>query len=156
MAEELGIPPDEVAERCAEYYLHYGTTLAGLVAHGCQVDYQHWHDKVHASLPYEQYLKPDPALRDMLDSIPLPKVVFTNADRAHAARCLDLLGIAGCFRRVIAFEDVMEAAAEQGLVRHGCPVVCKPNRQAFDVALALAGGLQPSTTLWLDDRWGRQ
>jgi FMN phosphatase YigB (HAD superfamily) len=101
-------------------------------------------------------IQPDPALRDMLDSIPLPKVVFTNADRAHAARCLDLLGIAGCFRRVIAFEDVMEAAAEQGLVRHGCPVVCKPNRQAFDVALALAGGLQPSTTLWLDDRWGRQ
>lgn len=57
MAEELGLPPDEVAERCAEYYLHYGTTLAGLVAHGCQVDYQRWHDRVHASLPYEKYLK---------------------------------------------------------------------------------------------------
>jgi FMN phosphatase YigB (HAD superfamily) len=66
----------------------------------------------------------------MLDSIPLPKYLFTNADVAHAARCLELLGLASCFQRVIAFEDVMAAAEAEGLVHHGCPVVCKPNRQA--------------------------
>lgn len=57
----------------------------------------------------------DPKLRELLLSIPLPKFVFTNADRTHARRCLDLLGIADCFERVIAFEDVMEAAEQVGL-----------------------------------------
>lgn len=41
------------------------------------------------------------------------------------------------------------------MVHHGRPVVCKPNRQAFDIALRLAGSGDPSTTLWLDDRCGR-
>ncbi|EFN58075.1 hypothetical protein CHLNCDRAFT_11898, partial [Chlorella variabilis] len=151
MAERLGIPADEVAEQCADLYLNYGTTLAGLVANGHAVDYADWHAAVHASLPYESYLRPDPALRDLLDSIPLPKYIFTNADAAHAARCLGLLGVAGCFAGVIAFEEVQAAAAAAGLAHHGCPVVCKPNRQAFELAMQLAGGLQPSTTLWLDD-----
>lgn len=88
----------------------------------------------------------------MLLSLPLPKYVFTNADRTHAATCLRLLGIADCFDGVICFEEVMEAAAEAGLARHGRPVVCKPNRQAFEIALRLAGGGEPGTTLWLDDR----
>lgn len=35
MAERLGVPADEVAEKCADLYLNYGTTLAGLVASGC-------------------------------------------------------------------------------------------------------------------------
>lgn len=151
MVEKLDIPADEVAEKCADLYLNYGTTLAGLVANGYKIDYDDWHASVHGSLDYEQYLKPDPALRAMLDSIPLPKAIFTNADRAHAARCLDLLGITECFERVISFEEVMEAAEQAGMVHHGCPVVCKPNRQAFDVALKLVGGPQPSSTLWLDD-----
>ena len=37
--------------------LNYGTTLAGLVAHGHKIDYDDWHASVHGSLPYEQYLK---------------------------------------------------------------------------------------------------
>ncbi|PSC69793.1 Suppressor of disruption of TFIIS [Micractinium conductrix] len=151
MAERLGFPADEVQEKCADFYLNYGTTLAGLVAHGYQVDYDDWHAFVHGSLDYEKYLQPDPALRAMLDSLPLPKYVFTNADRAHAKRCLDLLGITECFIRVISFEEVMEAAAEAGLTHHGCPVVCKPNRQAFDIALQLAGSPTPGATLWADD-----
>lgn len=40
---------------------------------------------------------------------------------------------------------------QAGMVHHGRPVVCKPNRQAFDIALRLAGGAAPSATLWLDD-----
>ncbi|CAI5500163.1 unnamed protein product [Closterium sp. Naga37s-1] len=61
---------------------------------------------VHGRLPYH-LLKPDPALRHLLDSLPQRKFVFTNADRAHASRCLHLLGLEGCFDAVIAFEDVM-------------------------------------------------
>lgn len=151
MAEHLGFPPDEVAEACADFYLNYGTTCAGLVAHGYRIDYEHWHAQVHGSLAYEQYLQPDPTLRKLLKSIPLPKYVFTNADQDHAQRCLELLGIADCFQRVIAFEDVQQAAAEAGLTHHGVPVVCKPNRQAFDLALKMAGSPEPAATLWVDD-----
>ncbi|KAL4427910.1 hypothetical protein ABPG75_001999 [Micractinium tetrahymenae] len=151
MVERLDFPPDEVAEACADYYLNYGTTLAGLVANGYKVDYDAWHAAVHGSLPYEEYLQPDPALRTLLLSIPLPKYVFTNADRTHAARCLQLLGVADCFERVIAFEDVMEAAEQAGLTHHGCPVMCKPNRQAFEIALKMAGSPEPAATLWVDD-----
>lgn len=57
MVERLGFPADEVAEACADFYLNYGTTLAGLVAHGYKVDYDDWHAQVHGSLPYEQYLQ---------------------------------------------------------------------------------------------------
>lgn len=40
---------------------------------------------------------------------------------------------------------------QAGLTHHGCPVVCKPNRQAFEVALQLAGSPEPPATLWVDD-----
>ena len=103
--------------------------------------------------PTRSLPQPDPTLKRLLDSIPHPKYIFTNADIKHADRCLALLGIADCFDGVIAFEQVMQAAEEAGLAHHGCPVVCKPNRQSFDIALRLAGGAQASTTLWLDDRW---
>ena len=43
--------------------------------------------------PHTHILQPDPALRALLLSLPLPKVVFTNADRVHAERCMSILGI---------------------------------------------------------------
>lgn len=177
-------------------------TLTKRLWHGRLVWLLHSSPAGPPALPAAQ---PDPTLRTLLRSIPLPKFVFTNADRAHAARCLELLGITDCFERVIAFEDVMEAAEQvrgpgmfvscrrgshlprmlcagallcvpscrgtslqleaslgcrrrptdaalqAGLTHHGCPVVCKPNRQAFDIALKLAGSPEPAATLWADD-----
>lgn len=78
----------------------------------------HQLDRPPLALPLHP-LQPDPALRALLDSIPLPKHIFTNADRRHAERCLSLLGIRDCFDSVICFEDVMEAAAEVGCGLHG-------------------------------------
>lgn len=72
---------------------------------------QHTHPTAPLPAPPPQ---PDPTLRALLDSIPLPKHIFTNADRKHAERCLDLLGIRSCFDSVICFEDVMEAAEQVG------------------------------------------
>eukprot|EP00887_Chlorella_sp_A99_P002750 scaffold6.g2750.t1 len=151
MVERLGIAPDEVAELCTELYLTYGTTLAGLVAKGHVIDYDDWHLNVHATLDYESYLAPDPELRSLLESLPAPKWVFTNADAAHAERCLAILGVRHCFRGVVCFESVMAAAAARGWSRHGRPVVCKPNRQAYALAAEAAGGPAPAATLWLDD-----
>ncbi len=151
MRDKLGVPTSEVEEMCRELYLNYGTTLAGLVARGYTVDFEDWHATVHGSLPYDTLIKPDPKLKALLDAIPVPKYVFTNADRAHADRCLSIMGLGSCFRGVIAFEDVMEEAQRRGMVHHNKPVVCKPNRQAFDLALALAGGAKAATTAFFDD-----
>ena len=52
---------------------------------------------MHHRLPYRQLLGRDEALREILASIQLPKFIFTNADRKHAAICLELLGIADLF-----------------------------------------------------------
>ena len=71
---------------------------AGLVEHGYQIDFDDWHAYVHGTLPYERLLAEDSAMRALLQSIPLPKYVFTNADRAHAERCLRLMGITDLFQ----------------------------------------------------------
>jgi hypothetical protein len=34
----------------------------------------------------------------VLQAVPVPKWVFTNADVTHAERCLELLGIRDCFQ----------------------------------------------------------
>ena len=66
-------------------------------AEGYKLDADHFHQAVHGSIDYARHLKPDLELRELLLSIQLPRVVFTNADRAHAERCLELMGIADCF-----------------------------------------------------------
>ncbi|PIA54719.1 hypothetical protein AQUCO_00900949v1 [Aquilegia coerulea] len=60
---------------------------------------------VHGRLPYEN-LKPDPVLRSLLLSLPIQKVIFTNADRIHVAKVLSRLGLEGCFEGVICFETL--------------------------------------------------
>lgn len=122
-----------------------------LQAAGHTVDFDDWHAYVHGTLPYEEYLKPDPKLKGILDSIPLPKYVFTNADIKHAERCLKLLGLRCCFKKIICFESIMEAAALEGMVHHNKPVICKPNRQAFELALKQADDAEGPTTAFFDD-----
>ena len=56
-----------------------------------------------------------------------------------------------CFQGVICFETIMAAAEEQGMVHHTKPVVCKPNRHAFELALVQAGGADIATTAFFDD-----
>lgn len=126
-----------------------GTTLAGLVAasdhvpHAGRDFYDAWHDAVHATLPLESMLRPDPAVRAVLASLPQKLVIFTNADRAHAVRCLELLELRDLFpdteKDVICFETIMDAAEAAGLVRRGRPVVAKPADAAVRLALAHAG-----------------
>ncbi|CAI7874749.1 unnamed protein product [Closterium sp. NIES-53] len=106
MVQHLGFSADTSGEEAIRLYKEHGTSMAGLRAEGYAFDFDDWHAFVHGRLPYH-LLKPDPALRHLLESLPQRKFVFTNADRAHASRCLHLLGLEGCFDAVIAFEDVM-------------------------------------------------
>ncbi|KAA3487598.1 HAD-superfamily hydrolase, subfamily IA, variant 3 [Gossypium australe] len=105
MVEKLGIEKDKVVEVSNILYKNYGTTMAGLRAIGYDFDYDDFHRYVHGRLPYEN-LKPDPSLRSLLQTLPLRKIIFTNADKVHAAKALTKLGLEDCFEGILCFETL--------------------------------------------------
>ncbi|KAF7143477.1 hypothetical protein RHSIM_Rhsim05G0194000 [Rhododendron simsii] len=105
MVEKLGIDRSKIPALSNLLYKNYGTTMAGLRAIGYDFDYDEYHSFVHGRLPYEN-LKPDPVLRHLLLSLPIRKVIFTNADKVHAAEALSRLGLEDCFERIICFETL--------------------------------------------------
>ena len=135
MREQMNIPAAEIPKLREYYYLHYGTTLRGLQIH-YGIEAKRYLNYVH-DLPLHKYLKPDPALRDMLLSIPKRRWVFTNSDRPHAERVMSMLGIEDCFDGMV---DVYAMEPH-----------CKPKQEAYDFALKLAGGADPRTCALLDD-----
>ncbi|XWS43732.1 hypothetical protein CRYUN_Cryun16bG0128900 [Craigia yunnanensis] len=105
MVEKLGKEKDKIVELSNLLYKNYGTTMAGLRAVGYDFDYDEYHRYVHGRLPYEN-LKLDPQLRSLLLTLPLRKIIFTNADKVHAAKALSKLGLEDCFEGVICFETL--------------------------------------------------
>ncbi|KAK9016256.1 hypothetical protein V6N11_078759 [Hibiscus sabdariffa] len=105
MVEKLGIEKDKIVELSNLLYKNYGTTMAGLRAVGYDFDYDEYHSYVHGRLPYDN-LKPDPQLRSLLMTLPLRKIIFTNADKIHAAKALSKLGLEDCFEGIICFETL--------------------------------------------------
>uniref|UniRef100_A0A0D3EZ86 Uncharacterized protein n=2 Tax=Oryza TaxID=4527 RepID=A0A0D3EZ86_9ORYZ len=169
MIEKLGVEESISLELCVLLYKQYGTTMAGLRAVGYQFDYDDFHSYVHGRLAYEK-IKPDPVLRNILLSLPIRKVVFTNGDRIHASRALKRLGIEDCFERVVCFEtlnptssslsaagqveifDIMKHLAhpEPGVELPKSPILCKPNIDAMLQALKVAS-INPKTSILFDD-----
>jgi pyrimidine 5'-nucleotidase len=119
----------------AQLFQTYGTTLRGLVAL-YDIDSQEYLDFVH-DIPIEEFINPDPALRDLLASYPQRKLIFTNADSNHARRVIKALGIQDIFELIIDIQDINPH--------------CKPMTEAFDRALDLAGKLDPHTCVMVDD-----
>ncbi|KAL4324957.1 hypothetical protein GQ457_11G007390 [Hibiscus cannabinus] len=105
MVEKLGVEKDKVVELSDLLYKNYGTTMAGLRAVGYDFDYDEYHSFVHGRLPYEN-LKPDSSLKSLLQTLPLRKIIFTNADRVHAVKALSKLGLEDCFEGIICFETL--------------------------------------------------
>uniref|UniRef100_A0A7N0U6J2 Uncharacterized protein n=1 Tax=Kalanchoe fedtschenkoi TaxID=63787 RepID=A0A7N0U6J2_KALFE len=105
MVEKLGIEESKIHDYCNLLYKNYGTTMAGLRAIGYNFDYDEYHSIVHGRLPYGN-LKPDPVLRNILLNLPVRKVIFTNADKVHAAEVLNRLGLEECFESIICFETL--------------------------------------------------
>ncbi len=135
MTERMGIPPQEAA-RLREHYLKtYGTTLRGLQRHH-EVDTEDFLAYVHA-LPLEDYLHPDPALREALRKVEAPCWIFTNSDAAHARRVLRFLHLEDCFEGII---DV-----------RALNWVAKPEPEAYARARALAGNPPPQACVLVDD-----
>lgn len=135
MIERLHIPPAEVGARRAHYFQVFGTSLNGLMRE-YDVDRLDFLKFVH-DFPLEHHLQPDPALRGMLARLPLTKVLFTNADAAHARRVTQALGVERFFSRTI---DIV-----------ALDFVNKPDPQAYTKALALLGA-QAAECLFADDQ----
>lgn len=135
MLENLDITPDMVTKMRDDLFHQYGTTLRGLqIVHG--IDPYKYLNYVH-NIPLEEYLKPNPVLRNVLTSINGQKAIFTNSDQNHALRVLDSLGLAGIFERII---DVMDVSP-----------YCKPMPQAFEKALDLLGNPDPAGCVLIED-----
>ncbi|XP_038895221.1 suppressor of disruption of TFIIS-like [Benincasa hispida] len=170
MVQQLGIEKDEVSEMNQFLYRNYGTSMAGLKAIGYEFDNDHYHSFVHGRLPYNN-LKSDPVLRNLLLSLPIRKVIFSNADEVHVAKVLSRLGLEGCFEKIICFETLnssdFDSASDDGSVSDSknstnsdsddtppplpvTPILCKPSPQAFESALKIAN-IDPKRTLFFDD-----
>ncbi len=100
LIENLHLPQDQANELRQRYYHQHGTALRGLVVERPDVDPEDYLHYVH-DIRLTNYLGPDPALAAMLQSIPLTKVIFTNATIEHARSVLDILGIADQFADII-------------------------------------------------------
>ncbi|KAD0358273.1 hypothetical protein R6Q59_032950 [Mikania micrantha] len=158
MINKLGIDESKVPEMCIKLYKDYGTTMAGLRALGYDFDYDEYHSFVHGRLPYE-YLKPDHVLRSLLNSLPIRKVIFSNANEAHVAEVLGRLGLEGCFDDVICFESLNSKTQITNNPKSDnepfgstpkSPIVCKPSENAFQQAFKIAK-INPHKTMFFDD-----
>jgi putative hydrolase of the HAD superfamily len=135
MRERLSLPEEEILELRRFYFERYGTTLRGLQIHN-RVDPLDYLAYVH-DLPLQDYLSPSPQLRQLLLSLPQQRWVFTNADSAHARRVLNALNLTDCFQGII---DVLATG-----------FICKPEPEAYQKALQIAGETDPASCMLVDD-----
>ena len=135
MDERLNIPIDRIDTLRDDYYATYGTTLQGLQAH-YKIDPADYLDFVH-NIPLDEFIQPDKVLRNMLSNIPHRCWIFTNSDAAHTHRVLQALGIEDCFEGII---DVWKISP-----------YCKPQIEAYKMALIHANINDPSQCIFLDD-----
>ncbi|XP_072975764.1 uncharacterized protein C24B11.05-like isoform X3 [Typha angustifolia] len=165
MIQKLGVEESKISSMCNLLYKNYGTTMAGLRAIGYTFDYDEYHSFVHGRLPYNK-LKPDPILRHLLLSLPVRKLIFTNADRIHAVKVLSRLGLEDCFEGIICFEtlnppmeatdsdifDIIEYSSQpvSGVELPQTPILCKPSEHAMQKALKIAN-ITPQRAIFFDD-----
>ncbi len=135
MRERLNIPADRIDALRNHYYVTYGTTLQGLLLH-YDIDPSDYLDYVH-DIPLTDYIQPDWSLREMLISIPQKSWIFTNSDYNHTRRVLAALRIEDCFEGIV---DVWAISP-----------YCKPQKEAYQLALKLTQISDTSQCIFLDD-----
>ncbi|KAK7280142.1 hypothetical protein RJT34_25204 [Clitoria ternatea] len=148
LIEKCGFSQSKASFLRVELFKTYGSTLAGLRALGYDISAEDYHGFVHGRLPYD-LIMPDIQLRNLLQSIKQRKIIFTNSDEIHALRALDRLGIRYCFEKIICFETI-NPNLPNSTRPDEFPVVLKPSREAFKIALQ-AANVDPRRTLFLDD-----
>jgi putative hydrolase of the HAD superfamily len=135
MQRFMDLPLPEIAAIRQGYLEKYGTTLKGLQTQ-YQVDADDYLAFVH-DIPLEKFIKPDPELHALLLSLPQRRWIFTNSDRNHVRRVINILGVADCFDGII---DI-----------HAVDFACKPDKLAYKRALSITGNTKSSSCVIFDD-----
>ena len=135
MRERLLIPEADVPALREQYFKMYGTTLRGLQERH-NVNTEEYLAYVH-DVPLQDYLMPNPVLREVLASLPTRNLIFTNADAGHARRVLAALQLDDLFDTIV---DVNSIAP-----------YCKPMPESFAIAMELAGEPDPRKCVMIDD-----
>lgn len=135
MRERLFIPEADIPTLREHYFKIYGTTLNGLQKHH-KVDKDEYLAYVH-DLPLQDFLTPNPVLRDVIASLPTRNLIFTNADSFHARRVLKALELDDLFDTIV---DVNAVAP-----------FCKPMPESFAIAQELADEPDPRKCVMIDD-----
>ena len=118
----LGLSPAEADSLRHEYLQAYGTTMRGLQVNH-HIDPDEYLEFVH-DFPLHDCLQPNPALDEVLASLPQDKVIFTNASREHATRVLTVLGLARHFKRIVDIRDMgYESKPEPAAYRRICEML---------------------------------
>jgi len=116
-----------------QYWLEYGTTLAGLMTH-------HGVDPVPFLIEVHEIdfsgLTADPALRDAIARLPGRRIVYTNGSAPYARRVIERRGFDGLFDAVYGVENAGYHP--------------KPQPQAFATVFA-ADGLDPACAAMFED-----
>jgi len=135
MTEKLNIPEQDVLPLRKKFWEEYKTSLMGLQSL-FDIDEKEYLEFVH-DVDLNPILSDDGHLRKMLSTLPHRKIIFTNADRAHALRVLSILKI----------QDLFDLVVDLIAMR---PFV-KPQPQAYQIALQLAGLDTPEGCMFIDD-----
>ncbi|KAF2262162.1 pyrimidine 5-nucleotidase [Lojkania enalia] len=126
-----------------KYYKEYGLAIEGLVRHH-KVDALDYNTKVDDALPLEDVIKPNPALRELLEDIDRSKVrlwLFTNAYINHGKRVVTLLGIDDLFEGI----TYCDYGSEK--------FYCKPHADMYDKAMCEAGVALNRNCYFVDDSY---
>lgn len=117
----------------ADYWLNYGTTLAGLMeVHNLDPD--PFLDAVH-NINLD-HIRPDENLRQSIKNLKGRKIIYTNGSREHALRVTKARGLDGIFDAIYGVEH----ASYQP----------KPRRDAYEAIFAL-DGITPTTSALFED-----
>lgn len=131
----LGVSVEEAwKERMDNIHL-YGTNLEWLIAEKGCADVEGYLAAVHPKGEADTLL-PDPALREFLERIPIPKAIITNSPREHADLILGKLGFEGLFTHIF---DIRL-----------CNFVGKPHPKFFYKSLDILN-VKIEDTLFIDD-----
>lgn len=131
--QTLRIGQTEADRLRADYWLHYGTTLAGLMA---EHDIDPWSFLTHVHDLDFSVVTPEPALTAAIARLPGRRIVYTNADTIYAQRVLAARGLTGLFDAVYGVEHAGFRP--------------KPERAAFHTVFD-ADGLDPATAAMFED-----
>lgn len=114
-----------------KYYSEYGLAIEGLTRHH-KIDPLEFNREVDDALPLDDILKPDAALRDLLEDLDREKVkpwLLTNAYITHGKRVVRLLGVDDLFEG-ITYCDYSKPK-----------LICKPSTEMWEKAEKEAGAL---------------